>query len=238
MTTNERVQECLNKAKADRKLIIRYVQLIDNDGEGDYVGTLLSTNDTILRAIELYDQMSKPAELDSDDEQIQAVKADIARSAGGLKPQNTGGDTESIRSRLSAFDMQDREVDKLQRRQRERVLQHSARQRSNVHPDLHDLAFGGAGPSAALPEPLAPRASHDDDNYSHGSLSEFSDYSSESDGEVVPSTSASGSGTSTAQQYAAQHSNQLIDDDDDDPFADPDDEVHTPGIAGKEPQWR
>jgi DUF438 domain-containing protein len=41
------VQDCLEKAKADRKALIRYIQLIDNDSEGDYIGTLIATNEQV-----------------------------------------------------------------------------------------------------------------------------------------------------------------------------------------------
>lgn len=71
-------------------------------------------------------------------------------------------DTQSIRSRMSAFDMQDREVDKLQSRQRRRLERHLSSRGTpgGVHPDLQDLAFGPTGgcvlslPSFALSRPF------------------------------------------------------------------------------------
>lgn len=87
--------------------------------------------------------MSKPIDLDSDDEHIEAMKQEATRS--GLHVPGQGGDDDddatSIRSRLSAFELQDREVDKLQERQRERV-QKAFGAGKGVHPDLQDLAFG------------------------------------------------------------------------------------------------
>lgn len=53
VTTNARVQECLEKAKNDRKQLIRYIQLITNsekDTEGEYIGTLLATNEQVRSA--------------------------------------------------------------------------------------------------------------------------------------------------------------------------------------------
>lgn len=47
VTTNARVQECLEKAKADRKVLIRYIQLIDQDADGDFLGTLIATNEQV-----------------------------------------------------------------------------------------------------------------------------------------------------------------------------------------------
>lgn len=137
VTTNERVQACLAKAKADRKQVVRYIQLVENDPSGDFIGTLLATNEQVLTALELYDRMSKPIELDSDDEHIQQAKDDAYRQ--GLHVPPGVDDAGSIRSKLSAFDLQDREVDKLQDRQRRRVQRVNS---SRVHPDLQDLAFG------------------------------------------------------------------------------------------------
>lgn len=103
----------------------------------------------------MYDRMSKPAELDSDDEAIEEAKR-MAKQQGltvppSATPHDVGArddaDTQSIRSRLSAFDMQDREVDKLQSRQRRRLERHlsSRGPQGGVHPDLQDLAFGPTG---------------------------------------------------------------------------------------------
>lgn len=47
VTTNERVQACLTKAKADRKLVVRYIQLVDMDADGDFIGTLIATNEQV-----------------------------------------------------------------------------------------------------------------------------------------------------------------------------------------------
>lgn len=49
MLINERVQLCLTKAKADRKLVVRYIQLVDMDADGDFIGTLIATNEQVRR---------------------------------------------------------------------------------------------------------------------------------------------------------------------------------------------
>lgn len=85
--------------------------------------------------------MSKPVELDSDDEHIQQIKQQATQS-GLHVPPGADDDATSIRSRLSAFDMQDREVDKLQNKQRSRVEAANRARQQSVHPDLQDLAFG------------------------------------------------------------------------------------------------
>ncbi|GAA5880204.1 hypothetical protein JCM1840_004877 [Sporobolomyces johnsonii] len=217
VTTNARVQECLEKAKTDRKAIVRYIQLVDTDESGDYIGTLLATNEQIINAVQLYDRMSKPVDLDSDDEAIEQAKA-LAKQQGLSVPAgpNDADDTQSIRSRLSAFDMQDREVDKLQMRQRRRLDRHlSARGAAPlVHPDLQDLAFGSTGASSSsLPPPIQPRSA--EDTYRHGSLSDYSDYDSSSDasdgyssdeGVPIPSSRAPTSASSSAGN-ALPHSN-------------------------------
>lgn len=221
VTTNERVQTCLAKVKNDRKYIVRYIQLVDSDKEGDYIGMLIHTNEQILSALGLYDRMSKPIDLDSDDEEVQKAK-DASRAAGLNVPENDSNDVQSIRSRLSAFDLNDNEMDKLQRRQRERVEAVNRRRQQQVHPDLQDLAFGSSASAyvllllphnckdrtltyrvmihRSLPAPIAPRSA--EDTYRHGSLSDYSDYDDDdylsSDGEIVdsrnpPPTSASSS---------------------------------------------
>ena len=116
----------------------------------------------IIAAVQMYDRMSKPAELDSDDEAVEEAKR-LAQQQGlsmpaSATPQHdtttTGGgrnndDTQSIRSALSNFDLQDREVDKLQMQQRRRLQRHLSSRggpsSSSVHPDLQDLAFGPSG---------------------------------------------------------------------------------------------
>ena len=122
----------------------------------------------IVNAVQLYDRMSKPVELDSDDEAIEEAKR-LATQQGLSVPRGANDhsrtsrpdddDTQSIRSRLSAFDMQDREVDKLQRQQRRRLDRHLSYRSTaaaqgggggagrGVHPDLQDLAFGSTGSS-------------------------------------------------------------------------------------------
>ncbi|GAA5822093.1 hypothetical protein JCM11251_004855 [Rhodosporidiobolus azoricus] len=260
VTTNPRVQECLEKAKNDRKQLIRYIQLVTNsekDTEGEYIGTLLATNEQIINAVHLYDRMCKPHDLDSDDEGSDAEAIELAKQMAvqqGLQvpPSATPGDnnrtaddTQSIRSRLSAFDMQDREVDKMQRTQRRRLERHLSSRGTaagGVHPDLQDLAFGStASGSSSLPPPIEPRSA--EDTYTHGSLSDYSDYSSstesdyDSDASVRAGPSAStsaGAGPSAAtparsyaqyvreeDQRAGKGQGLLATPTEDDPFADP-----------------
>ena len=53
MTESPRVQENLDKAKASRRVIIRYIQLVNDE---EFVGTLIDANEKIVEAIQLYDK--------------------------------------------------------------------------------------------------------------------------------------------------------------------------------------
>ncbi|GAA5986606.1 hypothetical protein JCM10908_003821 [Rhodotorula pacifica] len=269
VTTNARVQECLEKAKLTRKQLIRYIQLIDQDADGDYIGTLIATNEQIIAAVQMYDRMSKPVELDSDDEAVEEAKRAAEQQGlampASATPQHghqqsrspTGAgandDTQSIRSALSNFDLQDREVDKLQLQQRRRLHRHlSARAAPPaVHPDLQDLAFGPSG-SSSLPPPIQPHSA--EDTYRHGSLSDFSDYSSDDGEEVGYHPAPDSHGATPARSYAAYVREEdhrassgagAQQAEEEDPFADPfadsnagDYEVLTPGISDKRMEWK
>ena len=54
LLTNERVLECLGKAKILRKPIVRYIQLVENE---EVIGTLIDTNERIIAALEMYDKV-------------------------------------------------------------------------------------------------------------------------------------------------------------------------------------
>lgn len=49
------MQENLDKAKAARRTIIRYIQLVQQE---EFVGTLLDANERVVEAIQLYDKVS------------------------------------------------------------------------------------------------------------------------------------------------------------------------------------
>ncbi|KAJ7675390.1 hypothetical protein B0H17DRAFT_135122 [Mycena rosella] len=171
LLTNERVQECLVKAKQARKPVVRYIQLVENE---ELIGTLIETNDRIITALEMYDKLSAP------------------------NPESEADVSSAVTAGLAAahINMSQTELDKLQGKQRAavaRAKQHSYRgkapvdpeQDADLHPDLQDLNFGALGSSSQnLPAPIRPSTLSDDDNepteeyYSRGSLSDFSDYDS------------------------------------------------------------
>jgi hypothetical protein len=253
VTTNERVVECLAKAKADRKLVVRYIQLIENDPSGEYIGTLIATAETVLTALGLYDHLSKPVDLDSDDEHIEQVK--IAARGQGLTVPEPDGDTASIRSRLSAFDIKDREVDKLQDRQRARVAN---RARQGVHPDLQDLAFGPTAGSSSLQAPIQPQSR--ERAFVSGNLSDYSSSDGYSSGEDYPSHLGPPPTSDQSMGNARSYARYIQQDDEregkgkglleeageDDPFADPFDdreevagsEMGTPAVERARMDWR
>ncbi|CAE6531463.1 unnamed protein product [Rhizoctonia solani] len=239
VTTNTDVQECLATAKATRKQLIRYIQLAIQKEE--IIGTLLDTNERIIAAIQLYDKMSKSPDQDSDEE----IRQSLASAALGDNPTTQGGE-------------RDTELEKLQFKQRARIQREISRSslRSNLtagapgagvgaagaaalHPDLQDLAWGGASSSnLQAPMQTAGQASATEAYTNRGSLSDFSDYDS-SDEETHRNTQAeSSSGYNYRERASAPLSAQQ--DDDEDPFADPfadGNGVGTPGIPEKRMQW-
>jgi hypothetical protein len=58
LTESPKVQDNLDKAKAARRAVIRYIQLVQ---EEEYVGTLLDANEKVVEAIQLYDRVSHPS---------------------------------------------------------------------------------------------------------------------------------------------------------------------------------
>ncbi|KAF9643455.1 hypothetical protein BDM02DRAFT_1466312 [Thelephora ganbajun] len=205
---NARVQECLVAVKQERKPIVRYIQLVENE---DMIGTLIETNERIITALEMYDMAlsSKPAEAE--------------------------GDVEKVQKALAATKIEDLELIKLQEKQRaavDRAIRTgSVRERgeAHVHPDLEGLNFGELGEESGLPPPLRPSAhrTSSDEDLGRGSLSEYSDYES-SDEEVHNQNTRNVA--SSSDNYSGRHTYPGASDLDvttkkglleDDPFADP-----------------
>ncbi|KAG9077074.1 putative actin patch assembly and actin polymerization protein, partial [Ceratobasidium sp. 370] len=242
ITTNPQVQECLTTAKTVRKQLIKYIQLAIQKEE--IIGTLLDTNERIIAAIQLYDKQSKSPDQDSDDE----IRDKLASTAIGEPPKPSHDDRET-------------ELEKLQSKQRARVQREISRSslRSNftagaagvgvgagagacgaagagLHPDLQDLAWGGASASN-LQAPIQPSGSAHTEAYTNrGSLSDFSDYDS-SDEETHNRTPQD----AYSYRHSAEGTNEpLSAQEEEDPFADPfadANEVSTPGIAEKKLHW-
>lgn len=210
--SNERVQECLGKAKLARKQIVRYIQLVENE---DMIGTLIEANDRIIAAIEMYDTLSKSVV--------------------------TEQDVQHVQEGLAAVKIKDSELGRLQEKQRAAVQRSLGRSGSNIAirgangetgqsylRDLQDLSFGPLGAEQSnLPPPIRPSAaqrtsSDEDDSFGRrGSLSDYSDYVSSDEG-----THNRASTSSRVRGYAAApdtkegyHNKPLAEQED--PFADP-----------------
>ncbi|KAL7417651.1 hypothetical protein BDY24DRAFT_375610 [Mrakia frigida] len=166
ITENLRVLKYLEEAKASRKKIIRYIQMVEDE---DYIGTLLQTNETIITSLQLYDKLSKPFNEDSDDE---------------APPAKTEEEEEISRSLAAARLQKERESElaKLQAKQKAAVEKEMARRKAweeeqrNVHPDLaglEGLNFGGGAsapsparaPPARIPSPPSVDSLSDDGSY-------------------------------------------------------------------------
>lgn len=129
VTQNARVQDYLVKTKVERKKIIRYVQLVKDE---EFLGSLISANDQIILALELYDRLSKPAELDSDDEEPLAAISGSGQTAEQKTAARIAADDaeiEMVRKRIAnaRLNAPDSELEKLQTRQRVRIERHNSR---------------------------------------------------------------------------------------------------------------
>lgn len=129
VTQNARVQDYLVKTKVERKKIIRYVQLVKDE---EFLGSLISANDQIILALELYDRLSKPVELDSDDEEPLAAITGSAQTAEQKNAARIAADDaeiELVRKRIAdaRLNAPDSELEKLQTRQRVRIERHNSR---------------------------------------------------------------------------------------------------------------
>ncbi|KAG6821395.1 hypothetical protein H0H93_014192 [Arthromyces matolae] len=196
--TNERVQECLEKAKLARKPVIRYIQLVENE---ELIGTLIETNERIMGALEKYEQVAAGGAIETTD----ALAEELGSTH--IASHDTGRRTDGSHSLLGS-QSNDR----------------------HLHPDLQDLDFGPLGASSSnLPPPLKPSALSDDDDGredTRGSLSDFSDYSSDEETHAARNAASKQTGQSSKgytytgmDDYSRTPLNRH--NTGDDPFADP-----------------
>ncbi|PBL00503.1 hypothetical protein ARMGADRAFT_1006695 [Armillaria gallica] len=168
LQTNERVQECLSRAKLARKQIVRYIQLVENE---ELIGTLIETNERVINALETYDNVLN-APVKKADDSADTLSAPLA------KIHLTG----------------ESEVIKLQEKQRAAVERAKYRNDSGTYADLQDINFGSIGVSSTnLQPPLRPSTLtpySGESNEARGSLSDFSDYESSDEETHNTSTAA------------------------------------------------
>ncbi|KAF8807793.1 hypothetical protein BYT27DRAFT_7189886 [Phlegmacium glaucopus] len=179
LETNARVQECLTTAKQAKKLVVRYIQLVENE---ELIGTLIETNDRLMSALEMYEKL---------------ITAD---------PEAGTEDTKAITAGMAAADVGSAKSTMHNERGRDRLG--GQNRPAYIHPDLEDLNFGPLGNSSTnLPPPIRPSALSDDgldqDSQARGSLSDFSDYES-SDEE----THRANAGSSSKRNYVTVSDNE------------------------------
>ncbi|RXK40501.1 hypothetical protein M231_02153 [Tremella mesenterica] len=250
-----KVQENLDKAKAARRVIIRYIQLVNDE---EFVGTLLEANEKVVEAIQLYDKLSKPAVLDSDSDSAPETPAgdkDLKSISKKLEAQRLEADRTGELQRI-----QERQKWESAKRQQRRAQRQptTVQSRGSDIEDLQDLDFGG-GPVGGqqgrrgLQPPLRPDS--DEGSLATGSLSDFSDYDSSDEewrrahGQPSTSRSAAKAGPSTVSAPTTKKQTpyaQLDDEpvskkgllDADDPFGDPfADDDDTPAVERPRMQW-
>lgn len=252
---NLRVQDALENAKVVRRPIIRYIQLVTDDV---VLGTLLEANEQIVQAIQLYDKMCKPADLDSDsDSETAQAKAASARDARDKEEA-------SARKRAEAQRLEEQrtgELWKMQQRQKYESDKQSKRREQGKKSYYDERDRGGRSEGSRLPPPLTP---DDVANDRYGNLSDFSDYDSSDDDYRARRAGGSRSQPQSRRGSQAAYKapskpivdyNQLSDDEDDedeprrggqggrtldpyDPFADPTDFLGSIGGGSGKPKQR
>lgn len=173
------MQEYLLKTKEARRKIVRYTQLIDDDPQGDFIGTLLSTNEQVLAALSLYDRWSLPVDHDSDDEAEAAELAATAQGNASVPATRDAAEADLLANRTSKIDINyTGQLERLQGRQQAEIERYNRTRRSQQ--DMTDLMFDApASSNAGLQEPMKPRHVSDIDSTDlEDGLSDFSDYDS------------------------------------------------------------
>ncbi|KAG6877876.1 hypothetical protein C0993_002877 [Termitomyces sp. T159_Od127] len=135
-----------------------FEKLVENE---ELIGTLIETNERTTAALDNYDKIAAGESSESTD----ILAGDLASTH-----------ITTAKEQRNPHDHQDQSV--------------AQKSDFNLHPDLRDLNFGPLGASSNnLPRPLQPSALSDEDeaprsNSNRGSLSDFSDYSSDEETHV------------------------------------------------------
>lgn len=222
---NESVQDKLNKAKLARRSIVRYIQLLESDPDGEYLGMLINANEQIVQSLQLYEKLARSSHVDSD-------------SDAENRNDEEEDDTERRLEELSLTNQSQKQP---------------TRSLSTSEQELADIFFAGdarprvgdtSNKSRALVQPIEPSkhgqtTSGLSDEMDFGAnLSDFSDYDEEEEDHSSADEEARGNGHKKYDRYLAHDPEvdqgpsraRLLDEED--PFADPAD-VSTPGINDK-----
>ena len=202
MLENLKVQDALEECKVVRRPIIRYIQVVTDEV---MVGVLLDANEKIVEAIQLYDKMSKSADLDSDSEDEATAKARADRAK----------DADALAKKLEAQKIEEQRTGEVWKMQQRQKYESDRRVQKRTN-------------SSRLPPPMTPDDLGDDHRRT---LSDYSDYDS-SDSEYqarVASRSQSRRGSMAAKKPAYDPLSEdeaetpAAGGDPNDPFADPTD---------------
>ncbi|CAO1632305.1 unnamed protein product [Jaminaea pallidilutea] len=195
VSTNVRVQQCLNVVKMERKQLVRYIQLVQDE---EMVGALIEANDRIMIALQLYDKLASPSH-DSDDEDGAGAtaRANALIDAGSQNRATVeqraaaeDAEIEAVRRRLESADMDsvdeagragqsgnwEGEIEKLQYKQRRGIERHNSRvsiprgggASGGAIKDLLDLDFDDTTSSMSAGPSLRPNRNSSVDSSSAG----------------------------------------------------------------------
>lgn len=181
VASNAKVQQTLAAVKNERKVLVRYIQLCQDE---EMVGALIEANERIMIALQLYDKLAKPPTSDSDDDEpLAAIHSDRATAAQRAAAEDA--EIEAVRQRLAEADVTEGtaaqkaprvaalddddwegEIEKLQVKQRRGIHRHNSRRgdltTTDAMQDLLDLDFDdtatSSGPSLR-PHNRAPGSS-------------------------------------------------------------------------------
>lgn len=227
------------------------VQLVKDE---EFLGGLISANDQIILSLELYDKLSKAADVDSDEEEplanIRGGKSAVERANARAEAEEA--EIELVQRRLADAHLGEGQLEALQDKQRMRIERHNSHRSQSVRSEGGDSVQGGSGHI----KDLMDINFDDDDGQSRtvsstsrpsnqgASLSDYSDYESESD-EETHRAARTGTDKYGRSQYddgededswapITNHQPNIgpdsllqDDDDDDDPFADPRDRLES-----------
>lgn len=178
VSSNSRVQTSLERVKTERKQLVRYIQLVQDE---EMVGALIEANERIVIALQLYDKLSKPDNSESEDEGAggakgsQLVDAPGHRMTAEEKAAAEDAEIEAVRQRLADADFApasgasgaagaggddwEGEIEKLQFKQRRGIARHNSRRAEpgEAMKDLLDLDFDETQSSVSAGPSLRPQ---------------------------------------------------------------------------------
>lgn len=102
VSDNREVVNRFETCKALRRQVLRYIQLVESD---DWIGSLLSANDELVKALTSYEIMDKSLEDDSDSDGWERPSAEDYIAAAKFEAQRTGQATGGATEQLAGLDL-------------------------------------------------------------------------------------------------------------------------------------